>query len=557
MPISSISPSSAAASATTLTANQAAIAQSQVPTVQSANQTGSSQTTVTLSAAAAAAQGVPAAANTGALSIALYKSYAAAQNSTVILSIGQQHMAAAMESFNNDWTAAKQVIGAQRPDLLNKSWDIVTDQGTIQVVSNTLSDSDKAWLTGILNQNKNLVADTQTINTIAVSTFGGTAAMAADDTLGMTLTSLNQNSVDGKLHFLTLLGENNGKIFNTSSVGQIAPWGSPGTQGSALNAAFVNYLEPEFFSTSVPDGTNPLAGQNIDTQGLTSSDVTLVVNQAMIVMGALTSTSGRDEAQSGGYNESFLTLAEQTLPSILDANYRTYGEALTATGTSNSSTGSASQLVGQATANQVQSTGQSTQTSAPASTATSNSAKSASSVNSSGSTTGVNAIQDVYEEDGQILSGVQKAIAPAMQKVGADWNGVKSAIAAQRPDLLSQNWDFVTDNGTVQVVSSTLTAEQKSWLTGMLNQSSNLVADTQTVNNTLVNFYKTPVSSSASTTGSTPIGLQKSNASTGSTLSSLTPQSIDGAIPFLALMAGADPTSLILQSLKNQSLNSG
>ena len=437
MSISSISSIGAAAAAVAYPSNQTAAVTAQTSASQSASQTSNSQTTVTLSAAAAAAQGVPAAANTGAFSVAMFKSSAAAQNSIIIYSIGAQKANAAMTSFNNDWADAKQSIAAQRPDLLDQKWDIVTDQGTIQVISNTLSEGDKAWLIGILNQNKNLVADTQNINAIAVNTFSGTAAMAAEDTLGMTLTSLNQHNIDGKIHFLGLLGELNLQLIPTSSVGQITQLCAPGQQRDALAAAFYNFLQPAFASTSVQDGTNILAGQNIDTQGLTANELSTVTKKAVELMNALTNGSAEGDSILGGIDPQFLNWAEQSVSSVLGANYRTYGEGAAAADVSNSSSSNIS-VQGAAAAGKVQSSA--TTTVAP-------DANVDSSANSPGPTANAADIKNIYEETGADLSDVEAALSSSMKEIGSDWNAVKSLIAAQQLRLLSQNHRLVYQPG--------------------------------------------------------------------------------------------------------------
>ncbi|MDR3479762.1 MAG: hypothetical protein P4L91_03520 [Burkholderiaceae bacterium] len=296
------------------------------------------------------------------------------ENSQAILTQGRTNMASAMQSFGNDWDQSKQKIAAQRPDLLNQKWDIATSNGKVQVVSSTMSAKDKAWLTGVLNQNTNLVADTQKINTVLVSTFAGTASMAAHDPLGMTLTSLNKNSVDGSVHFLSLLAgvDQEGTTTLTESSGtfeSVAVAGSsnipvagkisglnaeansiPGLQqqsyADTLNVAYIQFLEPKFASTSSTDGTDPLAGQNLDlsnSPGLLSS-----LNHTGILM----STAPAAGPLVSSYNAAGLSITEAQTSQALGANYRTYGEGLSienqqsasTTASQNSGSGSASNV---------------------------------------------------------------------------------------------------------------------------------------------------------------------------------------------------------------------
>jgi hypothetical protein len=314
---------------------------------QSGNQVTANQTKVTLSSQAVALQSpaqIIAQQRADAISEANARSQAqnTTENSEVILTIGRKNMASDMQSFATDWEAAKKTIGAQRPDLLNQSWDIATDNGTVQVVSNTLSEGDKAWLTGILNQNKGLVADTQAINTTLVSTFGGTAAMAATDPSGMTLSSLNQTSVDRAVYFLSLLAGADSQanpgapnsLFSSTAAGAVSQLSShlassfqSAIYSNTLNIAFAKFLSPAFFSTSAVDGTDPLGGQNIQAPDL--SDLIAAVKS---LMGVMTSSSPAAIGFGNGFDLStfgkYSGQMESALSAALGSNYRTYGEAV-------------------------------------------------------------------------------------------------------------------------------------------------------------------------------------------------------------------------------------
>jgi hypothetical protein len=496
------------------------------------------------------------------------------RNSELILQTGQANMAGAMQSFGKDWDAEKRVIARLRPDLLNQRWDITTDQGTIQVASGTMSAGDKAWLTGMLNQNANLVADTQTINTIMLSTFSGTTAMAASDPLGMTLTTLDQAGIDGSVKFLALLTEADttsyyaainplkageryfkvdapaGSVLNNPVVGsisaiadlppvqaedgtivfphrfQIAPDQSdqPAMYADTLNVAFRQFLQPAFAASGVQDGTDVLAGMKVSADVLATLNGTLSFNSDA----ALWWLAEKDVGEVPVQSQAQLKALASSLSAALGVAYRSYGEAVQADTPANN-------------------TAASTTDSAQATTATTQNGASASTSGTPTTGTGTGAatagsVQNAYQDGAMSLSPVQKAIQPAMQALANDWAVVKTAIAAKRPDLLNQKWDFVTNNGTVQAVSNTLTAEQKSWLTGILNQNRSLISDTQTVNTQLVQFYQSnPLGEGTGADGLADVQLP-----------GLTAQNIDGIIPFLALMAGVDPAALIRQGLVNE-----
>jgi hypothetical protein len=465
---------------------------------------------------------------------------AALQNSQAILATGRRAMSNAMQTFATDWEAAKTRIASERPDLLDKHWDIETDQGVIVVESNSLSQSDVGWLTGMLNQNASLVADTQNLNNIMVSTFGGTAAMAAADPLGITLSALNEGNIDGKVNFLSLLAgadyesyqtfdtqmPNNlalamkgSNSMNLPTVGQIGAISSldaltvtkdhrqyqiqanKGMQQTAyadtLNVAFQQFLSPQFASSSVTDGTDAAPASSPHAE-LIASLIGAVNNS----MGAMTSLSNNAVALTTQVNGADDAVEEQGMASLLGASYRSYGEAATP----------------------VQ------EASGPADTAT-----------------GAGSVGNLYDEKDAVLTPTQESILGPMQSFGADWETSKKEIAAVRPDLLSDNWDFISDDGAIQATSANLTQEETLWLTGKLNQNSNLIADTQAINLGLVDFYRNQFANDTN-----PLDAVANYADpTKFDLSHLTPQDIDGRINYLALMGGENPTQELVQSKKN------
>jgi hypothetical protein len=83
-----------------------------------------------------------------------------------------------------------QKIIEDRPDLANANFDFQSDNGSIKVVSSSLSDSDKAWLEKTLNANKGLVDAVQTFHDDATKSY---ALWAQAD--GQTLSSSDTHKV--------------------------------------------------------------------------------------------------------------------------------------------------------------------------------------------------------------------------------------------------------------------------------------------------------------------------------------------------------------------------
>lgn len=65
-----------------------------------------------------------------------------------------------------------QDVVMQRPDLATATFDFQSDQGSIKVVSDSLSDQDKAWLQNELNANQNLVNAVQAFHDDATKSYG-------------------------------------------------------------------------------------------------------------------------------------------------------------------------------------------------------------------------------------------------------------------------------------------------------------------------------------------------------------------------------------------------
>ncbi|VWB67664.1 hypothetical protein BLA6993_03171 [Burkholderia lata] len=77
-------------------------------------------------------------------------------------------------------TSLHEII-AKRPDLADAQFDFKTDDGRIQVVSKTMTESDRAWVESTLNANAGLVLATRAFHQQAVD-FAGQGAAAVGET---------------------------------------------------------------------------------------------------------------------------------------------------------------------------------------------------------------------------------------------------------------------------------------------------------------------------------------------------------------------------------------
>jgi hypothetical protein len=89
--------------------------------------------------------------------------------------------------------SSMQSLILQRPDLANAQFDFHSENGSIKVTSNTLSNSDKGWLQDLLNSNSGLVQAVQTFHDDAVASFS-----AAVDASGTQTTQAQTDAVSKK-----------------------------------------------------------------------------------------------------------------------------------------------------------------------------------------------------------------------------------------------------------------------------------------------------------------------------------------------------------------------
>lgn len=99
--------------------------------------------------------------------------------------------------------------------------------------------------------------------------------------------------------------------------------------------------------------------------------------------------------------------------------------------------------------------------------------------------------KDRWAEQNKISADANRANA-TFQVLTDAYNSLMSNIKAQRPDIASQKFDFVTtQSGTLQVESDTLSASDKTWLQQKLNADATLVVSAKSFNASLVKSYST------------------------------------------------------------------
>ena len=121
-----------------------------------------------------------------AVATARVAKYAQALGTPVLLGSDAKNIANAL-------TPTMQSIASERPDLANAHFDFQSSNGSIQVVSTSLSASDKAWIQGKLNSNSSLVQAVQSFHNDAVAGYSTWA-----DADGASLTQVQADAVSKK-----------------------------------------------------------------------------------------------------------------------------------------------------------------------------------------------------------------------------------------------------------------------------------------------------------------------------------------------------------------------
>lgn len=113
--------------------------------------------------------------HTDASTVAVQKAPSASDSPTLKAALGALGKQAKLQSDLQDVAAAlvpsMQQIIDERPDLAMASFDFQSDNGSIKVTSNSLSDSDKAWLQQTLNANQGLLDAVRTFHDDATTSY--------------------------------------------------------------------------------------------------------------------------------------------------------------------------------------------------------------------------------------------------------------------------------------------------------------------------------------------------------------------------------------------------
>lgn len=113
-------------------------------------------------------------------------------------------MGADAENIANALMPTMKSIVSERPDLANAHFDFQSSNGLIQVVSNTLSASDKNWLQGKLNANSSLVQGVKSFHDAAVSGYAAMSEAGGSPPLTQAQLDAVSKKADGLVSFLNL-----------------------------------------------------------------------------------------------------------------------------------------------------------------------------------------------------------------------------------------------------------------------------------------------------------------------------------------------------------------
>lgn len=162
----------------------------------------------------------------------------------------------------NALVSSMQALVLQRPDLASARFDFQSSNGTIKVVSDSLSESDKTWLQNLLNNNDSLV---QAVNAFHGDAVGGYAAWADAD--GTPLTDAQAQAVskqaDGMVSFMQLFRQ----MGSAGAQGMFkdGPYYAPNgakidlTQDTGNAVGFLSFMQS---AQAMANGTDKYVGPN-------------------------------------------------------------------------------------------------------------------------------------------------------------------------------------------------------------------------------------------------------------------------------------------------------
>ncbi|HEY9133730.1 MAG TPA: hypothetical protein VIM98_18405 [Dyella sp.] len=145
-------------------------------------------------------------------------------------------------------------IVENRPDLATASFDFQSDNGAIKVVSDSLSDGDKAWLEQTLNANQGLVDAVQAFHNDATTSY---ALWAGADGQSPLDTASISDLADGHFSFMSMFNKSSQAMLqNMDQNGSYTtPDGAPMDFHRSVNSA-LNFLIYQKSNQAVLDGSS-------------------------------------------------------------------------------------------------------------------------------------------------------------------------------------------------------------------------------------------------------------------------------------------------------------
>jgi hypothetical protein len=149
-----------------------------------------------------------------------------------------------------------QKIVEERPDLAMAQFDFQSDNGSIKVVSDSLSDSDKAWLQQTLNANPSLVKAVQTFHDDATQSYALWAG-ATGQSLSSSDTGKVSQLADQTFSFMSMLDRGSQAMARImgSNGSYTQPDGAPINFHQSVNSA-LSFLVFQKSNESILQGTD-------------------------------------------------------------------------------------------------------------------------------------------------------------------------------------------------------------------------------------------------------------------------------------------------------------
>ncbi len=156
------------------------------------------------------------------------------------------------QNLENEMIQFYKEVSTERPNLLYKSWDFVTENGQLRVTSDQLSQFETKWLEEKLNSKTNIKNLSEDYNAIVADYFSNWGEQSIFDLTTRSYGELH-GKVDGQVNFrdmLSRIDEMRYTLPGERNAGRYAPTtsGSPHDFYAIEVAMF--YLTPEHIKTS-------------------------------------------------------------------------------------------------------------------------------------------------------------------------------------------------------------------------------------------------------------------------------------------------------------------